>query len=94
MQVFEDFDKFKQTLLIYYMQEEALKHNISYFDVTTSNMDGTIFGEMFDNSIRIKMFKNMNPEFAKKLNEDELIAEAKENFNKDYEIYKLEGVTI
>ena len=50
----DNLEEFKNMYIVYYKQELALKDGFSYFDVTTSNMDGTFIGEKFDNQIRIR----------------------------------------
>lgn len=81
----ESLDEFKEEFLKLYKQECALADGRSYWDVSTSNMDGTFFGEEFDNKIRIKALKDNNKEFFAEINEEELINEAKEIYSKDLE---------
>ena len=38
-------------------------------------MDGTFFGEQFDNAIRIAITKKENPEFMQEIDEEALIEE-------------------
>lgn len=66
-----------------YKQEEALKRGVSYWDTTTSNMDGTFFGEQFDNTIRIAITKKENPEFMQEIDEEALIEQARQEFLED-----------
>ena len=66
-----------------YKQEEALKRGVSYWDTTTSNMDGTFFGEQFDNTIRIAITKKENPEFMQEIDEEVLIEQARQEFLED-----------
>ena len=66
-----------------YKQEEALKRGVSYWDTTTSNMDGTFFGEQFDNTIRITITKKENPEFMQEIDEEALIEQARQEFLED-----------
>jgi hypothetical protein len=83
MEKFDNIEEYKEYLTKLYMQEEALKNKMSYFDVLSSNMDGTFIGEAFDNPIRIKITKMENPEFAELVNDDELKAEARKRFLED-----------
>lgn len=66
-----------------YKQEEALKRGVSYWDTTTSNMDGTFLGEQFDNAIRIASTKKENPEFMQEIDEEALIEQARQEFLED-----------
>lgn len=66
-----------------YKQEEALKRGVSYWDTTTSNMDGTFFGEQFDNTIRIAITKKENPELMQEIDEEALIEQARQEFLED-----------
>lgn len=66
-----------------YKQEEALKRGVSYWDTTTSNMDGTFFGEQFDNTIRIAITKKENPEFMQEIDEEALVEQARQEFLED-----------
>lgn len=66
-----------------YKQEEALKRGVSYWDTTTSNMDGTFFGEQFDNTIRIAITKKENPEYMQEIDEEALIEQARQEFLED-----------
>ena len=83
MEKFDNIEDFKKTLLILYKQEEALKRGVSYWDTTTSNMDGTFFGEEFDNAIRIAITKKENPEFTQEIDEETLIEQARQEFLED-----------
>lgn len=83
MEKFETIEEYREYLIKLFMQEEALKNKMSYFDVTTSNMDGTFIGEAFDNPIRIKITKMENPEFAELVNDEELKEEARKRFLED-----------
>jgi hypothetical protein len=83
MEKFDNIEDFKKTLLMLYKQEEALKRGISYWDTTTSNMDGTFFGEQFDNTIRIAITKKENPEFMQEIDEEALIEQARQEFLED-----------
>ena len=68
MEKFDNIEDFKKTLIRFYKQEEALKRDLSYWDYHTSNMDGTIIGERFDNPIRISITKQYNPEYLIRIN--------------------------
>lgn len=83
MEKFDNIEDFKKTLLMLYKQEEVLKRGVSYWDTTTSNMDGTFFGEQFDNTIRIAITKNENPEFMREIDEEALIEQARQEFLED-----------
>ena len=83
MEKFDNIEEFKKTLLMLYKQEEALKRGVSYWDTTTSNMDGTFFGEQFDNTIRIAITKKENPEFMQEIDEEVLIEQARQEFLED-----------
>ena len=83
MEKFDNIEEFKKTLLMLYKQEEALKRGVSYWDTTTSNMDGTFFGEQFDNTIRIAITKKENPEYMQEIDEEALIEQARQEFLED-----------
>lgn len=83
MEKFENIEEFKKTLIMLYKQEEALKRGVSYWDTSTSNMDGTFFGEQFDNAIRIAFTKKENPEFMQEIDEEALIEQARQEFLED-----------
>ena len=83
MEKFDNIEEFKKTLLMLYKQEEALKRGVSYWDTTTSNMDGTFFGEQFDNTIRIAITKKENPEFMQEIDEEALIEQARQELLED-----------
>ena len=87
----DSLEDFKNMYIAYYKQELALKDGLSYFDVTTSNMDGTFVGEEFDNPIRIKALRDNNKEFLKQVNEDELMKIVHEEYQKDLNDYKNEN---
>ena len=74
---------FKEHYIVLHKQELALNDERSYFDVKLSNVDGTIFGEMFDNAIRIKFLNENNPQFLSLVNEEELKEEAKKQYEED-----------
>ena len=46
-------------------------------------MDGTFFGEQFDNTIRIAITKKENPEFMQEIDEEALIEQARQEFLED-----------
>lgn len=83
MGIEDKFKEFKERYILYKKQEFALEKGFSYFDVTTSNMDGTFFGEEFDNPIRIKALKAEYPEFCTDENIEAFDKEAREEFEKD-----------
>lgn len=83
MEKCDNIEEFKKTLLMLYKQEEALRRGVSYWDTTTSNMDGTFFGEQFDNAIRIAITKKENPEFIQEIDEEALIEQARQEFLED-----------
>lgn len=83
MEKFDNIEDFKKCLIRFYKQEEALKRDLSYWDTTTSNMDGTFFGEQFDNTIRIAITKKENPEFMQEIDEEALIEQARQEFLED-----------
>ena len=83
MEKFDNIEDFKKTLIRFYKQEEALKRDLSYWDYHTSNMDGTIIGERFDNPIRISITKQYNPEFMQEIDEEALIEQARQEFLED-----------
>lgn len=80
MKKYDNIEDFKKSLIRFYKQEEALKHGLSYWDYHTSNMDGTIIGERFDNPIRIAFTKQQNPEFTEEIDENTLIECARQEF--------------
>lgn len=83
MEKFDNIEDFKKTLIMLYKQEEALKRGVSYWDTSTSSMDGTFIGEQFDNSIRIAITKKENPEFTQEIDEEALIEQARQEFLED-----------
>ena len=91
MEKFDNIEDFKKTLIRFYKQEEALKRDLSYWDYHTSNMDGTIIGERFDNPIRISITKQYNPEFTEQIDENALIEFARQEF---FEECKKNGLDI
>ena len=46
-------------------------------------MDGTFFGEQFDNAIRIAITKKENPEFMQEIDEEVLIEQARQELLED-----------
>jgi len=79
----ETLEEFKEYYIRFHKQELALDDGFSYFDVTTSNADGTFVGEAFDNQIRLKALKDNNKEFLAQVNEDELMEIVKKEFEQD-----------
>ena len=65
-------EEFKARLLRFYKQEN------SYFEPQDS-----LFGEMFDNAIRIRFLKEENEELEGQYDDDEIMARAKEEYEKD-----------
>ena len=91
MEKFDNIEDFKKCLIRFYKQEEALKRDLSYWDYHTSNMDGTIIGERFDNPIRILITKQQNPEFTEQIDESAIIEFARQEF---FEECKKNGLDI
>lgn len=71
-------EKFQALLLNYYKQECALEDENSYFEPQDS-----LFGEMFDNAIRIKLLKAENPQHEGQYDDDEIMARARAFYEKD-----------
>ena len=71
-------EEFKAALLVYYKQECALEDENSYFEPQDS-----LFGEMFDNGIRIKLLKQENPQLEGQYDDDEIMAQAKAQYEED-----------
>jgi hypothetical protein len=71
-------EEFKARLLMYYKQECALDDENSYFEPQDS-----LFGEMFDNAIRIRFLKEENTELEGQYDDDELKAQAKAEYEED-----------
>lgn len=63
---------------MYYKQEIALDYDQTYFEPQDS-----LFGEMLDNSIRIKLLREEHSYFDSQVNHDELKEKMKEEFFKD-----------
>lgn len=70
---------------MFHKQELALEDGRSYFDVSTSNIDGNLIGESFDNAIRIKALNDNNPQFLAQINEEELRTEILKEYKEDLE---------
>lgn len=83
MKKYDTFEEFKEQLIRYLKQECALKDDRSYWDVETSNVDGTFIGEMFDNPVRISILKQNNPEFTSMIDENEVKKEAEALYLED-----------
>ena len=76
-----DYADYENRLLAYYKQEWAIRDNASYFE-PQDNM----FGEMFDNAMRIRMLKEGYPElFAQVPSNLRLLIRAREEYLKDKE---------
>lgn len=71
-------EEFKARLLMYYKQECALEDENTYFEPQDS-----LFGEMFDNGIRIKLLKDENKELEGQYDDDEIMAQAKVAYEED-----------
>ena len=71
-------EEFKAALLVYYKQECALEDENTYFEPQDS-----LFGEMFDNKIRIKLLKDENKELEGQYDDDEIMAQAKAAYEED-----------
>ena len=71
-------EEFKAALLVYYKQECALEDENTYFEPQDS-----LFGEMFDNKIRIKLLKYENKELEGQYDDDEIMAQAKAAYEED-----------
>lgn len=80
----KSLEDFKHKYIRFKKQEMALEHNCSYFNVETSNMDGTFIGEQFDNAIRMKFIVENNKKFVEQVNLDELNKSAKVMFDEDF----------
>ena len=63
---------------MYYKQECALEDDNTYFEPQDS-----LFGEMFDNGIRIKLLKDENKELEGQYDDDEIMAQAKAAYEED-----------
>lgn len=71
-------EEFKALLLMYYKQECALEDENTYFEPQDS-----LFGEMFDNGIRIKLLKAENVELEGRYDDEEIMAQAKVAYEED-----------
>jgi len=71
----DTFEKFITRLSMYYKQDAALEYGRTYFEPQDN-----LFGEMFDNGIRIKFLREEHPEFDSQINHDELKTQMKEKF--------------
>ena len=71
-------EEFKARLLIYYKQECALEDENTYFEPQDS-----LFGEMFDNGIRIRLLKEENQELEGQYDDDEIMTQAKAEYEED-----------
>lgn len=79
-------EQFNERLLMLYKQECALDDGYSYFEPQDN-----LFGEVFDNAVRVKFLKEEHPEFYANINEEEFREKAKENYLKDKEYADSEG---
>lgn len=71
-------EEFKALLLMYYKQECALEDENTYFEPQDS-----LFGEMFDNGIRVKLLKAENVELEGQYDDEEIMAQAKVAYEED-----------
>lgn len=71
-------DEFKARLLVYYKQECALEDENTYFEP-----QDTLFGEMFDNGIRIKLLKEENKELEGQYDDEEIMSQARAAYEED-----------
>lgn len=71
-------EEFKARLLMYYKQECALEDENTYFEPQDS-----LFGEMFDNGMRIKLLKAENVELEGQYDDEEIMAQAKVAYEED-----------
>lgn len=71
-------EEFKDKLLILYKQECALDDDETYFEP-----QDTLFGEMVDNSIRIKFLKEENEKYLGQYSDDEIMEKAKKLYEED-----------
>lgn len=77
---YDTLEDFKKAFIFFNMQQFALDDENTFLDPTTSNVDGTLQGEMFDNCIRLRFIKENNPEFMKQINEEELLEIARKGY--------------
>ena len=71
-------DEFKARLLMFYKQECALEDENSYFEPQDN-----LFGEMFDNAIRIRFLKEENKELEGQYDDEEIMSQAKAQYEED-----------
>lgn len=71
-------EKFKALLVAYYKQNCALKDENSYFEP-----QDTLFGEMFDNAVRIKFLKEENKHLEGQYDDTELMNQAMAQYEED-----------
>ena len=71
-------EDFKARLLMYYKQECALEDENSYFEPQDS-----LFGEMFDNGIRIRFLKEENKELEGQYDDTEIMNQARAQYEED-----------
>lgn len=79
----DTFDEFERQFIFLHKQKFALKEKRSYLDFRISNMDGTFYGEEFDNDIRISFLKRNNQCFYEIIDEKMMIDNAKEIYEQD-----------
>jgi len=83
----KDLEDFKKTFFKFHLQDLALQDGVSYFDVSTSNMDGTMIGEQFDHALRMKSFYDNNKHFFEQVNISVLMNDVYEKYQKDINKY-------
>lgn len=83
---YDNLEDFKKAFIFFNKQGFALEDNNTFLNPETSNVDGTLWGESFDNAIRLRFIRENNPEFMKQINEEELLEIAR----KEYEEAKAE----
>ena len=71
-------EDFKARLLMFYKQDCALEDENSYFEP-----QDTLFGEMFDNAVRIKFLKEENKHLEGQYDDTELMNQAKAQYEED-----------
>lgn len=80
---FDNIEEFKKRYILEKAQYYALEEDYSYYNPETSNVDGTMIGETFDNGIRLHFLKKCNQKFFEEIGEEELNRLAKEKWEAD-----------
>ena len=83
-------EEFKKMYITFHKQELALENDVSYFDVAKSNVDGHLFGEMFDNALRVRFLHENNKQFLEQVDEEELMKQVRKEFEEDLKKLKEE----